>query len=98
MNWSMPQPVLQGVAAVIGVCCIGSFALGVATAPARGRLPGERLDGVTGQPIQAQEATPLIDARLQVGPRAASRLACPHEGPVDRLGRTGHVRQPRTDP
>ena len=65
MNWSMPRPVLQVVAGVIGVACIGSFALGVATAPSRGRLPGERLDGVTGQPIQAQDATPLSDERIQ---------------------------------
>ena len=65
MNWSMPRPVLQGVAAAIGVACLGSFTLGVATAPQRGRLPGERLDGLTGQPIQAQEATPLVDERIQ---------------------------------
>ena len=65
MNWSMPRPVLQVVAAVIGVASVGSFALGVATAPSRGRLPGEKLDGVTGQVIQAQDATPLTDERIQ---------------------------------
>ena len=65
MNWSMPRPVLQVVAAIIGVASVGSFALGVATAPSRGRLPGERLDGVTGQVIQAQDATPLTDERIQ---------------------------------
>lgn len=65
MNWTMPRPVLQIVAAIIGVASVGSFALGVATAPARGRLPGEKLDGVTGQVIQAQDATPLTDERIQ---------------------------------
>ena len=65
MNWSMPRPILQLVAAVLGVACVGSFALGVATAPSRGRLPGERLDGLTGQPLQAQDATPLTDERIQ---------------------------------
>ena len=65
MNWSMPRPILQLVAAVLGVACAGSFALGVATAPSRGRLPGERLDGLTGQPLQAQDATPLTDERIQ---------------------------------
>ena len=65
MNWSMPRPVVQAVAVVLMASAVGSFVLGVATAPARGRLPGERLDGVTGQPIQAQDATPLSDDRIQ---------------------------------
>ena len=65
MNWSMPRPIVQAVGALLMVSAVGSFALGVATAPARGRLPGERLDGVTGQPIQAQDATPLTEDRLQ---------------------------------
>jgi hypothetical protein len=65
MNWSMPRPVLQVVASALGVACLGAFTLGVVTAPSRGRLPGERLDGATGQPIQAQEATPLVDERIQ---------------------------------
>ena len=65
MNWSMPRPIVQAVGALLMVSAVGSFALGVATAPARGRLPGERLDGVTGQPIQAQDATPLTEERLQ---------------------------------
>jgi len=65
MNWSMPRPVLEIVAGVIAVACAASFTLGVVTAPTRGRLPGERLDGLTGQPIQAQDATPLVDERIQ---------------------------------
>ena len=65
MNWSMPRPVLQVVAGVLGFVCVGSFALGVATAPARGRLPGERVAGTSGEAIQAQDATPLTDERIE---------------------------------
>lgn len=68
MNWTMPRPVLQVVATLLGGASLVALALGIATAPARGRLPGERLDGVTGQPIQAQEATPLVDERIQGAP------------------------------
>ncbi len=68
MNWTMPRPVLNLVAVVIGAASLGAFVLGVATAPPRGRLPGERLDGVTGQPIQATDATPLVDERIQGAP------------------------------
>lgn len=64
MNWSMPRPVLQVVATALVVACLGAFALGAITAPARSRLPGERLDGATGQVIEAQDATPLTDERL----------------------------------
>lgn len=65
MNWSMPRPVLQVVAAVLAVACLGSFILGVATAPSRGRLPGQSLAGVAGQVLEAQEATPLVNERIQ---------------------------------
>jgi hypothetical protein len=65
MNRTMPRPVLQAVAVLLVAVSLGAFTLGVVTAPSRGRLPGERLDGVTGQPIQAQDATPLVDERIQ---------------------------------
>jgi hypothetical protein len=65
MNWSMPRPVLQLVATLIVVAAIGSFSLGVATAPSRGRLPGERLTGESAEVLQATEATPLVDERIQ---------------------------------
>ena len=68
MNWTMPRPVLKLVAVVIGVVSLGAFTTGVLTAPSRGRLPGERLDGVTGQPIEARDATPLVDERIQGAP------------------------------
>jgi hypothetical protein len=65
MNWSMPRPALQIVAALLGLACLGSFALGVATAPSRSHLPGQTVDTTTGEVIQAQEATPLVDERIQ---------------------------------
>lgn len=65
MNWTMPRPVLKAVAVLLAAVSLGAFTLGVVTAPSRGRLPGERLDGVTGQPIQATDATPLVDERIQ---------------------------------
>jgi hypothetical protein len=65
MNWSMPRPVLQVVAAVLAVACLGSFILGLATAPSRGRLPGQGAAGVGGEVLEAQEATPLVDERIK---------------------------------
>jgi hypothetical protein len=64
MNWSMPRPVLQVVATGLVVACLGAFALGAITAPSRGRLPGQRMDGATGEVLQAQDATPLTDDRI----------------------------------
>jgi hypothetical protein len=61
----MPRPILQLVASVIAVACLGSFALGVFTAPSRGRLPGEGPVGKSAEVLQAQEAKPLIDERIQ---------------------------------
>ena len=65
MNWSMPRPVLQVVAALIGVACLGAFVMGVATAPPKSRLPGQRIDGVTGEAIQAADAIALGDERIE---------------------------------
>lgn len=65
MNWSMPRPVLQVVASVIGVACVGAFALGAFTAPARSRLPGEGPVGKSAEVLQATDAQPLIDERIQ---------------------------------
>jgi hypothetical protein len=83
MNWSMPRPVLQVVAAVLGVAWVGMFAFAAVTAQERGRLPGQRLDGVTGQPIQAQEATPLLtDQRIQ-GAAPAAELSDEEKAKLD---------------
>lgn len=65
MNWSMPRPVLQVVATGIVVASLGSFALGVATAPSRSRLPGERAGVQSGEILEATEAQPLVDERIQ---------------------------------
>jgi hypothetical protein len=69
MQWSMPRPVLQVVAALIGLIAIGSLALGIATAPSRGRLPGEKTASDSGAaPIDAAEATPLGEERIEGPP------------------------------
>lgn len=67
MTWSMPRPVLQIVAAVIGVAALGSFAVGIITADAPARLPGERTPQA-GQAIQAIEAVPLAQERIEGPP------------------------------
>jgi hypothetical protein len=68
MNWSMPRPVLQVVAVAIGAVALGAFTLGVVNAPSRGRLPGERGDGKGGAAIEAVEATPLSQERIEGPP------------------------------
>jgi hypothetical protein len=65
MNWSMPRPVLQVVAALIGVACVSAFAMGVATAPQKSRLPGQSADGALGEALQAQDAVALGDERIE---------------------------------
>lgn len=67
MTWSMPRPVLQIVAAVIGLAALGSFAVGIITADAPARLPGERTPQA-GQAIQAIEAVPLAQERIEGPP------------------------------
>lgn len=73
MQWSMPHRVLQVVAALLGLAALGSFTLGVINAPERGRLPGEGAHGAAVQPIQATEATPLSQERIE-GPPAPPEL------------------------
>jgi hypothetical protein len=68
MNWSMPRPVLQIVAAVIGVAALGSFSIGILTADAPAKLPGERRADGYGQAIEATEATPLAQERIEGPP------------------------------
>ncbi|MEO8115399.1 MAG: hypothetical protein ABI655_13515 [Phenylobacterium sp.] len=64
----MPRRVLQVVAALIGVAALGSFALAIYNAPSRGRLPGEHA-GAGGAPvIQATDATPLTEERIEGPP------------------------------
>jgi hypothetical protein len=74
MTWSMPRSVLKVVAGFIALTAVGSFAMGIITAPQRGRLPGERASlGGAGTPIQATEATPLSQERIE-GPPPAPEL------------------------
>ncbi|MCR5873875.1 hypothetical protein LRS10_06605 [Phenylobacterium sp. J426] len=70
MTWSMPRPALQLVAVLIGAAALGAFSLGVITADAPARLPGERGAGAgdQGQAIEAQEATPLDQERIEGPP------------------------------
>jgi hypothetical protein len=68
MQWSMPPRVLQVVAGLIGLTSVTAFTLGAINAPERGRLPGERADGVQGALIQATEATPLSQERIEGPP------------------------------
>lgn len=75
MTWSMPRPILHVVAWLIGLAAISSFAMGIYNAPDRGRLPGEGVQGKAGAaaPIQAMEATPLSQERIE-GPPPAPEL------------------------
>lgn len=69
ITWSMPQPVLKLVATLIAAGAVGAFALGVATAPDKSRLPGERRgEAAAGAPMEATDATPLGDERIQGAP------------------------------
>jgi hypothetical protein len=68
MQWSMPPRVLQVVAGLIGLTALSAFTLGIVNAPSRGRLPGERADGASGSLIQATEATPLSQERIEGPP------------------------------
>lgn len=68
MNWSMPRPVRQGVAVLLATAWAASLIWGVVTAPSRGRLPGQAPVGASGQPLQAQDATPLSEERIEGAP------------------------------
>ena len=68
MNWSMPRPVRQGVAVLLATAWAAALIWGVVTAPSRGRLPGQAPAGASGQPLQAQDATPLSEERIEGAP------------------------------
>jgi len=78
MEWTMPRPVLQAVAALLVLGAAASFAMGVTHAPDRGRMPGERAPGDTGPPasvIEAPEATPLSQDRIEGPPKPVEKPA-----------------------
>jgi hypothetical protein len=64
----MPHKVQQIVAGLLGLTALTAFTLGVINAPDRGRLPGERSDGASGALIQATEAAPLSQERIEGPP------------------------------
>ena len=71
MQWTMPPRVLQIVASLLVLAAIGAFAMGVMSASQRGgRLPGEKVAGAaaSGPAIDAEDATPLADERIQGAP------------------------------
>lgn len=77
MIWTMPRPIVQGVAALLALTAAGSFAMGIIHAPDRGRLPGERVPGAKAgvvAPIEATEATPLSQERIE-GPPPPAKVA-----------------------
>lgn len=77
MEWTMPRPVLQAVAALLVLGAAGSFIMGVMHAPARGRLPGERAPGetVAAAVLNAPEATPLAQERIEGPPKTVEKPA-----------------------
>ena len=68
MQWTMPPRVLKTVAAGLAVIATASFVLGIVNAPKRGRLPGEKAGGVIAAPMDATEATPLSQERIEGPP------------------------------
>lgn len=68
MSWTMPRPLLLLVAWLIGLGAVGSFAMGIYNAQPPGRLPGEGPQGKVGAAIQAMEATPLSQERIEGPP------------------------------
>jgi hypothetical protein len=76
MEWTMPRPLVQGIAALLALAAVGSFAMGIVNAPERGRMPGERAPGVTAAPvaaINATEATPLSQERIEAPPKPVEK-------------------------
>lgn len=59
--WSMPRSVLRVVAALIALCAVAGFVLGLQGAPERGRLPGETPQAGSAPALDAPEAKPLVE-------------------------------------
>lgn len=71
MQWSMSPRTLRLVAALLGLVAIGAFVMGVMSAPQRGgRMPGQRAadEQVSAPAIQATDATPLAEERIEGPP------------------------------
>jgi hypothetical protein len=78
----MPHRVQQVVAGLLALTALTAFTLGVINAPDRGRLPGERADGASGALIQATEATPLSQERIE-GPPEPTPLTPEQQAKLD---------------
>lgn len=82
MQWTMPHRVLQIVASLIALAAATAFILGIVNAPQRGgRLPGEKVPGAVGTTttIDAQDATPLSNERIQGPPPPAANTEAKDE-------------------
>lgn len=78
MHWTMPHRVLQLVASLIVLAALTAFVLGLMSAPQRGgRLPGQKVAGAPAAsgaaPIEAAEATPLSQERIEGPPPAEEK-------------------------
>jgi outer membrane biosynthesis protein TonB len=76
MEWTMPRNVLHWVAGLLGAAALGSFVMGIVNAPERGgRVRGERPSGQSGavSVINATEATPLAQERIEAAPKPAPK-------------------------
>jgi hypothetical protein len=84
MIWTMPRPVLQAVAGLLAAGAAASFAMGIINAPDRGgRLPGERPAARGSAPamaINAAEATPLSQERIEAPPKPPPKATNTDEG------------------
>ena len=68
MQWTMPLRTRQIVAGLIGLSAFTAFTLGIINAPSRGRLPGEKAAERGGAALEATEATPLSQERIEGPP------------------------------
>jgi outer membrane biosynthesis protein TonB len=77
MIWTMPRPVLQWVASLLALGAAAAFVMGIVNAPDHsGRFPGERAGGrpaLGATAINATEATPLSQDRIETAPKPAAK-------------------------
>jgi hypothetical protein len=90
MQWTMPLRTRQIVASLIGLSALTAFVLGIVNAPSRGRLPGERAAEGGGAAIEATEAMPLSQERIE-GPPPPTPLTEEQKAKLeaDRLAKAG---------
>ncbi|MDB5419572.1 MAG: hypothetical protein JWP50_2991 [Phenylobacterium sp.] len=83
MIWTMPRPVLQWVASLMALGAASAFVMGIINAPDHsGRLPGERAargSAVAGTAINAADATPLSQERIEAPPKPTPKATNTNE-------------------